>query len=445
MIEMIQMKDCEGWKECVYYLAPGLNVIRSKNNNQGKSVLINFMKILANPKEVPEAERKKYIRRGAKFARIDFLFSDNKIGSMILYPRKVVYYFCDDIKAEKPVYDSTVDYPHPALLQELGLVISDTDNFIVNVMEGDSPIFLVKTDSKTNYSVCKELIEHKPLKRMIELTTKKLKTIDAQKARATRLRMKIEQQLQSFKKTDLLALKDNIELRELYIKSLKELLRVYEIIAEIEFKEDAVDYDTILAQLNIALNLKEQNIIDIDINDKDNLTDDLLSSLDLAINLNELLNNVNSVSIIEIDSSAESLLDTGVKVEEVLNLLSDVKIVDNLDYTEILDEMSATENIMDLVGILNIITNTTESCSKLKNQINNSAPLLNALLFLENVKDNILLAQNSITTLNQYKNEMKTLELKMEDLKENNTSYKCPIYGDIVLINNECIPTLEDR
>lgn len=150
MLEAIRLKDCQSLGDCVLSFTSRLNVIVA-GNNTGKSVLYKVLKLAGRADYYTREERKDLIRRGAASAQVTFKFDDGTYALMQVRSDKAVYAFLESAKANIAWYLE----PPDDMVSRLGLLVSNTEAFIANIVDMDQGLLLVNPRLRSNYELVK--------------------------------------------------------------------------------------------------------------------------------------------------------------------------------------------------------------------------------------------------------------------------------------------------
>lgn len=150
MLEAIRFKDCQSLSDCILPFTKRLNVIVAANNT-GKSVLYKVLKLAGRADYYTREERKDLIRRGAAEAQITFKFDDGAYALMKVMPSKTAYAFLENDKSKIAWYLE----PPSEMINHLGLLVSNTEAFIANIVDMDQGLLLVNPRLQSNYELIK--------------------------------------------------------------------------------------------------------------------------------------------------------------------------------------------------------------------------------------------------------------------------------------------------
>lgn len=440
-IKFVQLINCQSWESDIIPLSDGLNIIHANNNSEGKSVFRKILGITGAPQAYSAEERKSLIRYDKEYAQMNVLFDDDSLGSVYIYPNKVVYRYTEDSNIPNPEYEQTVDYPHSTFLRKLNLIVSYSTDTVVNTIKGNGSLFLVTSDNKTNHEILKNLTSHEQLTHLIELFKSKIPELTKANGEVSSTMIRLEHKLEQSEKVDIVKLEDDIDELQTLVDLFKVMFSVVDIVDDLEIK-DPIDYDDILAQLDMCNALESTGILNISINHP-NVDDYDIALTDLAIELENTLSNLREPKE-DLDHSILEDIELAIALENLDNNLGGFNIHDDIDFDTVFDDIKLLETTTELFDSINTIAGIkgniekgAKSLAHLETYIelyDATNDIHNTLMNIQTIKGNI---ETGMTEINKIKDSMQSLYNSNEELK-------CPVHGSILFVDGKCVPVIEE-
>lgn len=387
-LRKLRLENCQSWKDATIEFGDGLNAIIA-SNNVGKSVIFKIIKITCNPDFFSKPERKKLIRYGSEYAKATFTFEDGSVATTIITDKKVLYTF---ITPNGEEYHSEEE-PLNQTLQYLSVIVEDNSKYLVNVLDSEQSLLLVKSDKKANSDLMRVITEHKGVARLTELFKDKVKYYSGYEVEIKKKESRLKRRLKEIDVKDI----DVVEQQYLHLSAMSKALSTLEIVQR-HIK-------------NMGDNLQDVSLVDWS-------------------RLNKLLTHINYIEELP-DNTWETLLSifkvlpkermecpTGInwgKINQLLNALpkSEIKLQDDLINWDLIMKLLNQKKDIKL-SEKDINHNCITDILKLK-------PILEKLEHnLDDIKD----IQNQIHELNS--------------IDFNGTVYSCPVHGKIIYNNGKC-------
>ena len=395
-LKIMRLVNCQSWSNSVIGLSEGLNVIKAPNNT-GKSVIFKILKAVCSPKYYNNEERAGLIRDNAEYAEATYLFTDNSMAIVRIFKNKTIYYFTND--KDKSQFTATQDTPPPKLIENLNMLVEPESGFIVNLLDLDQDLFLVKSDSKSNHNIIKVLAEHDGLRRLCTLFRDKIPRVKEELLRLRSTEERLAYQISQMQYINIDELESEVNEKEFLVEQLKLMRDLYiNTDSLLPLMSDAKPYDDLILLSSLGQELER---------------------LDLNIDYSILGLNINQDNI--------NLCDIGVQLESIYNTLNNTI---NSSYDDTLCELA-----LDLIDIVNTYDSIDNSVSLDK---------LDNIEFLLNLLDTFILLHSKFLQARQMILKLETDKLTLDSLKESmnveGRELKCPLYGTIKVIDGKCIP-----
>ena len=395
-LKIMRLVNCQSWSNSVIGLSEGLNVIKAPNNT-GKSVIFKILKAVCSPKYYNNEERAGLIRDNAEYAEATYLFTDNSMAIVRIFKNKTIYYFTND--KDKSQFTATQDTPPPKLIENLNMLVEPESGFIVNLLDLDQDLFLVKSDSKSNHNIIKVLAEHDGLRRLCTLFRDKIPRVKEELLRLRSTEERLAYQISQMQYINIDELESEVNEKEFLVEQLKLMRDLYiNTDSLLPLMSDAKPYDDLILLSSLGQELER---------------------LDLNIDYSILGLNINQDNI--------NLCDIGVQLESIYNTLNNTI---NSSYDDTLCELAL--DLIDVVNTYDSIDNFV-SLDKLDN-----------IEFLLNSLDTFILLHSKFLQARQMILKLETDKLTLDSLKESmnveGRELKCPLYGTIKVIDGKCIP-----
>lgn len=395
-LKIMRLVNCQSWSNSVIGLSEGLNVIKAPNNT-GKSVIFKILKAVCSPKYYNNEERAGLIRDNAEYAEATYLFTDNSMAIVRIFKNKTIYYFTDD--KDKSQFTATQDTPPPKLIENLNMLVEPESGFIVNLLDLDQDLFLVKSDSKSNHNIIKVLAEHDGLRRLCTLFRDKIPRVKEELLRLRSTEERLAYQISQMQYINIDELESEVNEKEFLVEQLKLMRDLYiNIDSLLPLMSDAKPYDDLILLSSLGQELER---------------------LDLNIDYSILGLNINQDNI--------NLCDIGVQLQSIYNTLNNTI---NSSYDDTLCELA-----LDLIDVVNTYYSIDNSVSLDK---------LDNIEFLLNSLDTFILLHSKFLQARQMILKLETDKLTLDSLKESmnveGRELKCPLYGTIKVIDGKCIP-----
>lgn len=395
-LKIMRLVNCQSWSNSVIGLSEGLNVIKAPNNT-GKSVIFKILKAVCSPKYYNNEERAGLIRDNAEYAEATYLFTDNSMAIVRIFKNKTIYYFTND--KDKSQFTATQDTPPPKLIENLNMLVEPESGFIVNLLDLDQDLFLVKSDSKSNHNIIKVLAEHDGLRRLCTLFRDKIPRVKEELLRLRSTEERLAYQISQMQYINIDELESEVNEKEFLVEQLKLMRDLYiNTDSLLPLMSDAKPYDDLILLSSLGQELER---------------------LDLNIDYSILGLNINQDNI--------NLCDIGVQLESIYNTLNNII---NSSYDDTLCELA-----LDLIDVVNTYDSIDNSVSLDK---------LDNIEFLLNLLDTFILLHSKFLQARQMILKLETDKLTLDSLKESmnveGRELKCPLYGTIKVIDGKCIP-----
>lgn len=387
-LKTLRLENCQSWKDATIEFGDGLNAIIA-SNNVGKSVIFKIIKITCNPEFFSKPERKKLIRYGHDFARATFTFEDGSIATTLITDKKIIYKFTDK---DGKIFHSEEE-PLNQTLQYLSVIVEDNSKYMVNVLDSEQSLLLVKSDKKANSDLMRVITEHKGVTRLTQLFKEKIKYYSGYEIELKKKENRLKRRLKEINIKDI----DIIEQEYLQLRMMSKLLSSLEIIQN---KNKCI----------------EDNLVDLT-----GVNWDLIKSFFLHINYIDFLPEERWVSILkllEVLPKSNLEYSTGVNWVQMTNLLQVLPK----------NKIDVVDNIINW-GLLTDLLNQRKEIILPKLDIN--FKLIKNILNLNEITYKMNVNLNEIENIQKQINELNSIDF-------NGTVYECPVHGKIIYKNGKC-------
>lgn len=411
MAKLVQMKlkNCQSWSENsgVIKFSPHMNCIKAPNN-VGKSVIMKALS--ASLGKLNRQELKSLIRHNEEYAEILYLFDDNSVVAVRIYPSQVLYFYTDDID-KNPMQSNGNRIPQ-LLIDNLSILAGETSNFIINLIDDERPLFLVSSDHKYNYELLTILAEHPILNHIIDVTKDKQSEMFGYLRDVRDKKDNLEYKIEKLEYVDTTELENKIAFGNIALPIFDSFITLMECLDRLDIKKAPPIPLYLIEKLN-NFYLEGENINNININYN--------NSLIRLAEISELYTLMDSLNIIEIPEILININQIFKEFEEMSDLLNDLIVFPEIG----------------IVNILNEILNANDLLNKINTNIHSSlADLIKIETKFETFKSEFIEYYKAIRSYISTKKKLKELE----NLRLSEGDYDCPIYGRISYKENQCIP-----
>lgn len=393
-LKHINLVNFQSWEDLTIDLTGGLNVIVA-DNGVGKSVIFKALEFVLNPYKFTKSQWSDFIRYDSAEAIISLVFSDDS-GYIINLTRNNVYYTKVTDLTGEPRFEALGEVPPSDIADNLGSVIKN--DVISNFISMDGTKFLVNSDYDTNHSLLSLTINDEELDHLIE--TLETVFIPNNKSLQKEVNQKLSfltQTLSSIKKVDCVVRRQNVEFSASLIVLLSPLLDMRE-----DFKriESVVDLPTEVEKLFEFSKKLDSVVRDLQrLNQVPNNPDDLIRDYNLTLAVTNFVE----------------------ELKGFRNIPSVAVVGDNLKLYNDCLEINNLKELLDSVNHVVIGENTDK--------------LFSDSLIIYDVLNEL---GESLTEVSVLKSELSQLENTLNNL--GGKEYECPIHGNILYVQGECIP-----
>lgn len=385
-IKEIRLKNFQSWRDERIHLAEGFNVIRSDDNSAGKSVIMKAIKMAVCPNIYSREEKKKMIRFNSEYAESIFIFSDNTVGVVRIFPTRVLYLYNDGTG-----WIHQEGHPISQIVNKIGALVNYEYDFIANLLDMDQPLLLVQSNNKCNFALIDMITHHKDLNRLIPTFRDKLSDHRNKIIELDYAVRYIEKQYKSLTYTDVEKQEENIHIAEDMLCYSDEFMEAYDLLqSSMSLNKEYKDFDTVDFLLDTGSTFL--SLLDLDIKPVKEVPEELDYLIDILSNGASLVNSINKLEEYKDYDMAVEALEIG----ELL-LSADNCIKEELQV--ISSEFSSYRN--SFIEMYNILTGSRKQLLELK-------------------------AQDV---------QIGELELK---LKNEGANAICPVYGTIIIKDDRC-------
>lgn len=242
MIKAIRFQNCQSFKDVTYNFAEDrLNVIASPNDT-GKSIFFKVLKLAGKSDYYNRVDRKDLIRRGAPFAQVTFQFTDNSFGVMRIFEDKAIYAWVEELGGEISWY---LD-PPMEMVERLGLLVSDSESFVANVIDTEQGILLVDPKLTSNYELVRLIATCEDLDLIRERVEPLIREYSDLIVRERDSIGFLEKQLEATQYVDVESLEKKKIACEAAIEVADGLSKVYSVLERIEYPKENLNCEDLL-------------------------------------------------------------------------------------------------------------------------------------------------------------------------------------------------------
>lgn len=253
MIHSIRLKDCQLWEDVTLkFDSDKPNFLVGKNNSAGKSVLMKMLMITACPTLFGKEEREGLIRYGASYAMLACGFTDGSIGMTLVYPERVLWRY----KLAGATEFVTYSAPPTDYINALGLLVSESNDYIYNLIDTDQDLFLIQSCKKNNVALLKMLAEEPNIREVLGKIKVNVTSLTEAQANLRIKGVTLKSNLEQHTYVDISGLETEVvQLREAG-DLLDRLIPIYEILPDTS-DLDTTDYNEGLKLLAVLSQLRD--------------------------------------------------------------------------------------------------------------------------------------------------------------------------------------------
>ena len=408
-IEKINLKNFQSWKNNTINLVNGFNVIRSEDNNVGKSVIMKAIKVALCPSMFNRDSRQSLIREDSEYAEAIFIFSDGTASMVRVLPTKTLHYYYDSQS-----WEQQQDVPFQQTVRKIGGIVDYNTSFIANLLDMDQPLLLVESNDKCNHSLIELITHHEELSKLTPLFRSKWLDYTEKRTELNYVVKSLESQVNNSQFVDVNKMKREIEQAEDLLPVLSTLVDCAIILENsTQFTKDVKDFDFLLEILESLEPLIKANSLELKV------PKEIPEQIDMALDTMKSCMELSKLLDVEVPKELDEVVvdAANVLVElEKSNRLLDLKVA-NADYINILD------------SLLNIRDNLVDIKEEYSNDILGVRKyLINCHSLLNDINVNV-------RAINKSDFEIGNIE---QELKVKGAGAICPIYGEITIKDNKC-------
>lgn len=432
MISQIKLINCQSWRDVTINLAKDkLNVLIAENNT-GKSVLFKILKISACSSVYDREDQKSLISWGADYASAIYVCDEERYVIVQIFPNKVIYRYKQGMDSQ---WESTL-YPTQKILDALDLLSNDAEKFIVNIIDTDQSLLLVKKNLKANLDLISFIVANENLDNLDLRTSELQKEFRSYEVRVHSHVEYLQTVVNDIKYVDTYDLEKSISVCRAAIDTFRVLSRVTNLLQTLHpMLEFARDYDSLLSTFDVLQSLEDVELNNLVVRGHDydlsslhvlekletvedslslvaikgnNLSSDFVSVLQEleSINLSQVFLNSRDKNFSNLEDITDSLYVLDTAFEQLMRYKQTIKMLGIYDC----GSEQSFNTLTDVFSLFDCLQDADIELSKLKSSL-----------------DNIDIVKHTI-------DEIKTL------LKDNYEVLQCPIHGEVVFDGDNCIP-----
>lgn len=419
MLEAVRLINCQSFKDSVIVFKPNsLNVIIAENNT-GKSVFYKILKLAGKASYYSKADRVDLIKRGESSAQVIFKFTDGTFAMMKILPERAIYAFLED-QNSSPQFQLE---PPDEMLERLELLVSNSEDFIANLVDMDQGLLLVDPKLKSNYELVKLIATCEDLDNLREKLEILIKQCHQDSIRVGDSVNFIERQLNSIAYCDVVSMEELRDCAALASETLTMVCDVYEEtnkICHTNFNYDVYRLLGISADVADTLTNSREQLNYIRPSTYINCTSELKSLL-ITDELLATIACIHKSNYIE----SESELNALEWVESLHSAMSNIELAGEFtDLTKPLTVLDFVEQLKATVEGVRVISAPPNVRSE-----------LTAKDFIDDLKTQVDTLTLLVNTRAETATEIKNLE---EQFLERGEQVECPIWGTTIFDGKQC-------
>lgn len=438
-IKEFKFVNCQSWKSArVLRFSEGLNIIRATNST-GKSVIFKALRLLLVPYLFDSEDREQFISYGEEYAEFSVLFDSDEIVIMRVFIKQIIYFYAKDI--HNPKFEKTVDMPPDEVVKAMNAIIEPQTGYIMNIVDSDRELFLVDSKNETNVNSLKYITEHQGINHLKEYVETRIPLFEQAQHDVYDKKLDWSDQLYKLGNTNVIQLEKDVHDSEMLVEVFDAVAESYEILDSIQIPDhDMTEYEGALDKINIVIDLLSSGIMDINIGNKDEITDLDVSLSDLAVNLM-------STGILNETIEEHHIIEDR-HIDEVNLAMTLKEFCETITFEkQPLANVDICLEYLDTLDIVMGVYNTTNYIKRYCTGLENSLSMLRRLELVESCILEFKELGDAVNELivasdkhNKSLMKIDKYEKAIDELRDDNEVLKCPIYGEIVNKNGICIP-----
>ena len=454
-LSLVRMHNFQSWKESTtMQFKPGLNCIIG-NNEVGKSVFFKILKLACSPTSFSKTKAMHLITDNEQYGKAVYVFSDFK-ALTFTFTRKYqfLYEYFPDARNPKNV-ERYSGQPPEIFLELLSIIKEPKSGFLANLIDSERQLLLVDSSAEDNYNLFELISRSEDLDRVLTYLQDVIPATSEQYKRVYTKSLELNRDLTNTKAVDENKLEKDILVAEKILHLIKILVKCNDHLKNIKITSTAYKLKQFFALVTMLNNLLQTSI------NKVRLPNEIPKEYQLICTL---LNNLNTTNILGIHLLANSVPEEFQCFLEVFNkltkyqniqlpkssipknVLSATQLLSKVQDTNILNAKALPNNYLCISKLLlditkhlqgvNINLTKTQEYFAIKNIITLLITLTNVSANINNIK--VLLQKHQ--TINNCITEYRNI---LDSLRSNNKVLSCPVHGQIVLVQDECVPVSE--
>lgn len=307
LIDKILISNIQSWKNEIIELSKDKMNIFVAQNNTGKSVLIKLLRATALPKSLDKEDRENLIRFNEPYGRFAVQFIDGSIGYTQIQRDRIIFGFAEAGK-DYTIYDN----PPEEFISRLGLLVDTKHDYIVNIVDGKQAMFLIDSDTKSDHSLIKMMMEYKDFNDFFEHADMYSNALNRVEERLSVTTSELKRQLDLTEFVDVTKLEQDIQLSEYLLEECNRFHNIKKLL-DVTFEDlsKVKNFQAEIEAVDAALMLQSilSKIMDIHVGEP--FRRELLTVCDDCSYLSEIKNVLSRVSIdqFKLPGVAESVED----------------------------------------------------------------------------------------------------------------------------------------
>lgn len=356
-LDKMRLVNCQSWEDTTIEFGPGINVLIGTNST-GKSVFFKVLDLVGIAGLAKRLDRESIIRKGAEYAEVYYLFSDNSMAVIRIFPQRILYYFTED--ASSGNFTQYENQLPEDIRKRLSLLVDPTSGFIANKLDDPGELLFVNSNPKTSTSFINILARDARLEKLIEIFETKVGTYSKYENELTVITNSLEHRLNAAQYVNVEELTDRIEVGEDLLDcadTLNRLFNQYITLSKCVTKQEPLDDWDILSNmlLDICTPLNDYHFIET-------IPNDLEPVVDLSLHLAEFINGYRTTLDEEFLNGCSSMLD-------LCDCVKDLKVEEEVDYEGVLQELNAITTLHKLTQSYITLFNTLSDLNKVTKEI----------------------------------------------------------------------------
>lgn len=356
-IAKVRLVNCQSWEDTTIELSPGVNVLIASNST-GKSVFFKILKEIVSPGNLDREEREDLIREGKEYAEAYYLFDDESLAMIRIFPQRTLYYYTPNVETTEVT--QMENKPHGAILRKLSAIVEPETGFVANILDDPANLLLVNSNPKATSSLIKILAKDARMDRLIETFKNKVIEYETIQNDVTIIKNSLERKLNKLQYIDIDTLEKNIALSEVMLDCTDTLVRLEKSVSRLEpLVKEYQPYTEfkLVSSLLVELDYTTNNIIPVK-----TLPNEIESVLGLIETLDDFSKSYKPGLNPELNKALSNVIGI---YENVMQIEAEPII----DYKRVMDEINVIEILDKILNISCNLYNQVQYSIKIDNEL----------------------------------------------------------------------------